>query len=70
MVIHWIQPYDSCPACGYDLNAHVRDEALEKARREDGRKDLAPGTYDLAVFAYSTVRNGFAPAKTVRVQVR
>ena len=31
---------------------------------------LAPGTYDLAVFAYSTVRNGFVPAKTVRVTVR
>jgi hypothetical protein len=33
-------------------------------------KGLAPGTYDLAVFAYSTVRGGFAPAKTVRVTVR
>ena len=33
-------------------------------------KDLAPGTYDIAVFAYSTVRGGFAPAKTVRVTVR
>jgi hypothetical protein len=31
---------------------------------------LAPGTYDLAVFAYSTVAGGFAPAKTVRVTVR
>jgi hypothetical protein len=31
---------------------------------------LAPGTYDLAVFAYSTVRGGFAPAKVVRVTVR
>ena len=30
---------------------------------------LAPGTYDLAVFAYSTVRQGFMPAKTVRVVV-
>jgi len=33
-------------------------------------KDLAPGTYDIAVFARSTVRRGFAPAKTVRVTVR
>jgi hypothetical protein len=33
-------------------------------------KDLAPGTYDIAVFAYSTVANGFAPAKVVRVIVR
>jgi hypothetical protein len=31
---------------------------------------LAPGTYDLAVFAYSTVTGGFVPAKTVRVTVR
>ena len=33
-------------------------------------RGLAPGTYDLAVFAYSTVAGGFAPAKTVRVTVR
>ena len=31
---------------------------------------LAPGTYDIAVFAYSTVTDGFVPAKTVRVTVR
>jgi hypothetical protein len=31
---------------------------------------LAPGTYDLAVFAYSTVRGGFAPATTARITVR
>lgn len=31
---------------------------------------LAPGTYDLAVFAYSTVTGGFVPAKTVRVTIR
>ena len=31
---------------------------------------LAPGTYDVAVFAYSTVRGDFAPAKVVRVTVR
>ena len=31
---------------------------------------LAPGTYDLAVFAYSTVSGGFAPAKVVRVTIR
>jgi len=31
---------------------------------------LAPGTYDLAVFAYSTVRAGFVPAKVVRVVIR
>lgn len=31
---------------------------------------LPPGTYDLAVFAWSTVTGGFTPAKTVRVVVR
>ncbi len=31
---------------------------------------LAPGTYDVAVFAYSTVRGDFAPAKVVRIAVR
>jgi hypothetical protein len=30
---------------------------------------LAPGTYDLAVFAYSTVKGGFTPAKIVRVTI-
>jgi len=31
---------------------------------------LPPGTYDLAVFAYSTVVNNFTPARVVRVVVR
>jgi hypothetical protein len=31
---------------------------------------LAPGAYDIAVFAYSTVANNFTPAKVVRVIVR
>jgi hypothetical protein len=31
---------------------------------------LPPGTYDIAVFAYSTVVNNFTPAKVVRVTVR
>jgi hypothetical protein len=31
---------------------------------------IAPGTYDLAVFAYSTVRGRFVPAKVARVTVR
>jgi hypothetical protein len=31
---------------------------------------LPAGDYDLAVFAWSTVRQGFVPAKTVRVTVR
>jgi hypothetical protein len=32
-------------------------------------ESLSPGTYDLAVFAWSTVRGAFAPAKVVRVTV-
>lgn len=35
-----------------------------------GVEGLSPGTYDLAVFAYSTVKGGFVPARTVRVTVR
>jgi hypothetical protein len=31
---------------------------------------LPPGTYDIAVFAWSTVENGFIPARLVRVTVR
>jgi hypothetical protein len=31
---------------------------------------LAPGTYDLAVFAWSTAKHGWLPAKVVRVTVR
>ena len=30
---------------------------------------LAPGTYDLAFFAHSTVANAFSPARTVRITV-
>ena len=33
-------------------------------------RTLPPGTYDLAVFAYSSVLNTFTPAKVVRVTVR
>jgi hypothetical protein len=31
---------------------------------------LAPGTYDLAVFAWSTAKDGFVPARVVRTSVR
>jgi len=31
---------------------------------------LPPGTYDIAVFAYSTIVNNFTPAKVVRVVIR
>ena len=31
---------------------------------------LAPGDYDVAVFAWSAIKQGFIPAKTVRVTVR
>lgn len=32
-------------------------------------RDLAPGSYMLAVFEHSTVMGGFAPARVVRVQI-
>ena len=31
---------------------------------------LSPGTYDLAVFAWSTVTRGFVPARVVRVNIQ
>jgi hypothetical protein len=31
---------------------------------------LPPGTYDVAVFAWSTARHAFVPARVVRVTVR
>jgi hypothetical protein len=33
-------------------------------------RDMPRGTYDVVVFAWSTVQGGFAPARTVRVKVR
>jgi hypothetical protein len=33
-------------------------------------QDLAPGTYDLAIFPWVASLNGFAPAQVVRVTVR
>jgi hypothetical protein len=32
--------------------------------------DLPPGTYDIALFPWSTVRGGFAAATIVRVEVK
>jgi uncharacterized protein (DUF983 family) len=31
MLVHWLQPYDDCPACGHDLAALASDEAVERA---------------------------------------
>jgi hypothetical protein len=36
IVVHWINPYDACPRCGYDLFDHVRSAAFAKAQAEDG----------------------------------
>jgi len=50
--------------------AAVYGDRFEKSGYGIRVKGLEPGTYDLAVFAYSTVRGGFVPAKTVRVVIR
>ena len=61
---------------GAALGGHRPDVAAAYGERlaESGYglsvKDLAPGTYNLAVFAWSTARGGFLPAKTARVTVR
>jgi hypothetical protein len=50
--------------------AAVYGDRFEKSGYGIRVQGLESGTYDLAVFAYSTVRGGFVPAKTVRVVVR
>jgi hypothetical protein len=50
--------------------AAVYGERFERTGYGIGLDGLTPGTYDLAVFAYSTVKGGFVPARTVRVTVR
>jgi hypothetical protein len=34
-VVRWGTPYDNCPGCGYDLDAHACREAIADAERED-----------------------------------
>jgi hypothetical protein len=34
--IRWAHPYDRCPACGYDLDAHSRAAAVAEAQAADG----------------------------------
>ena len=53
-----------------DVSAFLRDPRFDKSGYGLVVDGLAPGTYDIAVFAYSTVIGGFAPPKTVRVTVR
>jgi len=36
LFIHWRNPYDNCPGCGYDLDTHASELALEKAKQADG----------------------------------
>jgi hypothetical protein len=50
--------------------AAVYGERFEKSGYGIFVRGLEPGDYDLAVFAYSTVKGGFVPARTARVTVR
>ena len=50
--------------------AAVYGERFKKSSYGIYVNGLPPGTYDLAVFAYSTVTGGFAPASTVRVTIQ
>ena len=37
LVIHWMNPYDNCPNCGYDLDGHAfQQQAVAEAEAEDG----------------------------------
>jgi hypothetical protein len=35
-VIHWMNPYDNCHACGYDLDGHAFRQAIADSEREAG----------------------------------
>ena len=50
--------------------AEVYGEQFREAGYGLTVEGLTPGTYDLAVFGWSDVRGGFAPAAVVRVTVR
>ncbi len=63
----WAADLDSTIDTGVDT-IHVWAYPIDAGRR--GVDGLASGTYDLAVFACSTVGGGFAPAKVVRVTIR
>jgi hypothetical protein len=36
LLVHWGNPYDTCPGCQYDLDAHACREAIAEAEREGG----------------------------------
>lgn len=36
LVIHWMNPYDSCLTCGYDLDGHAFKQAVAEAEARDG----------------------------------
>ena len=36
LVIHWMNPYDNCPSCGYDLDGHAFKQAVVEAEARDG----------------------------------
>ena len=37
VLIRWGTPFDHCPACGYDVDAQPRDEAIALATADNGR---------------------------------
>ena len=36
LVIHWMNPYDNCLNCGYDLDGHAFKQAVAEAEAKDG----------------------------------
>ena len=48
LCLHWINPYETCPNCGYDLNGHCCAAALARARERAG-----PGAPPPRVVFYS-----------------
>lgn len=50
--------------------AAIHGDEVRQSGFDLGVQNLAPGHYDIAVFAWSTVKGGFVPATVVRVTAR
>ena len=42
ILVHWMDGYERCPSCGYDLNAHSSTAALAEVQERNGPAAAAP----------------------------
>lgn len=40
LLIHWKNPFDNCPECGCDLDAHARGQVLAKVQRDGDKRQI------------------------------